>query len=181
MKKLSLYILSILLSLSSLIKAQENKAYDLAFGIKLQKTDKLYWENGISTDFASESLLHKKLHLKLSYVSSRIGSAINSNALKQDNYGIGVDWRFRSDKNFQISTGLNSGYFHADMEDPIFDVLPHNSLMLSVEAGTHYKFKFPMAMSCSAGYNIINGNGIDRPGTLFPLFYQLSVFYLIRK
>jgi hypothetical protein len=125
--------------------------------------------------------MHKKLHLKLSYVSSRIGSALNSNAVKQDNYLIGLDWRFRAEKNFQIFTGVNSGYFHADMEDPIFDVLPHNSIMFSAEAGVYYKFKFPMALSCSAGYNMINGNGIDRPGTLFPLFYQLSAFYLIQK
>jgi hypothetical protein len=181
MKIISLIFLSIFLSFSCVVKAQEHNAYELAIGGRFQKTVKLYWENGIGTDFCSEALLHKKLHLKLSYASSRLGSAFNSNAVKQDNYGIGLDWRFRAEKNFQIFTGFNSGFFHAEMEDPMFDILPHNSLLLSAETGFSYKFKVPMAISCSAGYNMINGNGIDSPGTLFPLFYQISAYYLIRK
>jgi hypothetical protein len=181
MNRISVYTLTVLISISSLLNAQDNKAYDLAIGLKLQKTEKLYWENGIGTDFCSEALLHKKLHIKLSYVSSRFGSALNSNAIQQDNYLLGVDWRFRSEKDFQIFTGVNTGFFHADMEEPMFEILPHNSLLFSVEAGAYYKFKFPVAISCSAGYNLINGNGVDTPGTLFPVFYQLSTFYFIRK
>ena len=181
MKPKYTHILLSLLFISNLITAQETNAYELALGGRFQKTNKLYWENGITTDFASEALLQKKLHLKFSYASSRLGSAIQSNAIKQDNYLIGLDWRFRSEKDFQLFTGINTGFFHADMEDPIFETLPHNSLLFSLEAGAFYKFKFPMAISCSGGYNLINGNGIDKPGTLFPLFFQLSAFYLIRK
>jgi hypothetical protein len=181
MNKTCIKILFTLLLFSNLLTAQENKPYDLAMGLRIQKTNKLYLENGLATDFSSQSILNKKLHLKLSYVSSRFGSAVNSNAIKQDNYIVGLDWRFRSEKDFQIFTGINSGFFHADMEDPIFDVLPHNSLLFSAEVGAFYKFKFPMAMSCSAAYNIINGNGIDTPGTLYPFYCQLSAFYFLRK
>ncbi len=181
MNKTCIKYLFLLLLFSNLSIAQDNKSYDLGMGFRTQKTNKLYWENGISTDISSQSILNKKLHLKLSYLSSRFGSALNSNAIKQDNYIVGLDWRFRAEKNFQIFTGLNSGYFHSDMEDPIFDVLPHNSLLFSAEAGAFYKFHFPMAISCSAAYNIINGNGIDTPGTLFPFYCQVSAFYFIRK
>jgi hypothetical protein len=117
----------------------------------------------------------------MSYITSRLGSAISSNAIRQENYLIGADWRFRAKKPFQIFAGLNTGYFHADMENEIFNVLPHNSLMLSVEAGLFYKFKFPIATSLSAGYNLINGDGVSTPGSLFPVFYQLSVFYYLEK
>jgi len=164
-----------------LLKAQTAIPYELAVGLRVQKTEQLYWENGVGADFTSDFLLQKKIHLKLSYVTSRIGSAFLSNAVRQDNVIIGADWRFRSDKDFQLFAGLNTGFFHADMEIPKFDVLPHNSMLLQLEAGLFYKFKFPLATSLSVGYNVINGDGVNIPGTLFPVYYQLSVFYYINK
>jgi len=161
--------------------AQCKIPYELGVGIRIQKTQSLYWENGIGADFTSDFLLHKKIHIKMSYASSRIGSAFNSNAIKQDNYLIGADWRFRSEKDFQISAGMNTGFFHADMEEAQFNVLPHNSLLLSLEAGFFYKFKFPVATSLSVGYNLITGDGVNNPGTLFPVFYQWSLLYYIKQ
>jgi len=163
------------------IKAQNTKAYELALGLKFQKTEQLYWENGVAADFTSDFLVHKKIHLKLSYLTSRIGSAFLSNAIRQDNVVFGADWRFRSDKDFQVYAGLNTGFFHADMELPKFDVLPHNSLLLQMETGFFYKFKFPAAASVSLGYNVINGDGVNLPGTLFPVYYQLSFFYYLNN
>jgi len=161
--------------------AQFTNNYELAMGVRFQKTEQLYWENGVGLDYTSDFLMQKKIHLKMSYASSRIGSAFGTNAIKQDNYLIGADWRFRTEKDFQIFAGMNTGFFHYDTEDPIFDVLPNNSMLLSVETGLFYKFKFPMAASLSVGYNLINGDGVSKPGTLFPVFYQLSVFYYINK
>ncbi len=154
---------------------------DWEVGLRFQKTEQLYWENGIGVDFSSERFVNKHIHLKMSYASSRFGSALIGNAVRQDNILIGADWRFRPQRAFQIFTGLNSGFFHADMENAIFNQLPHNSLMLSVEAGLYYRFKFPIATSLSAGYNLISGDGVTGPGTLFPVFYQLSVYYCLDK
>ncbi len=176
----TLFAVFVLLSVS-LLKAQTATPYELAVGLRFQKTEQLYWENGVGADFTSDFLLHKKIHLKLSYATSRIGSAFLTNAIRQDNVVIGADWRFRSDKDFQLFAGLNTGFFHADMELPQFDVLPHNSMLLQLETGLFYKFKFPVATSLSVGYNLINGDGVNVPGTLFPVFYQLSVFYYINR
>ncbi|HLP05561.1 MAG TPA: hypothetical protein VK152_09045 [Paludibacter sp.] len=162
-------------------EAQSLKDYELGVGLRFQKTEQLYLENGLAADFTSDFLFHRKVHLKMSYATSRLGSAIGSNAIKQDNYLVGADWRFRSDKDFQVFAGLNTGFFHADMEIPKFNVLPHNSMLFSLETGFFYKFRFPMATSLSVGYNFINGNGVSTPGTLFPVFYQLSVYYYIHK
>ena len=161
--------------------AQFFEAYELGVGARLQKTEQLYWENGVALDFTSNFLLDKKMHLKMSYASSRLGSAMGSNAVKQDNYLFGADWRFRSNRDLQILAGVNTGFFHADMETPLFDILPHNTMLFSLETGLFYKFKFPMSTSLSVGYNLINGDGVSKPGTLFPVFYQLSVFYYIGK
>lgn len=180
MKRTLLFIVAILLYVP-LIKAQKTCSYELGVGVRVQKTEQLYWENGVGADFTSDFLFGKRIHLTMSYASSRLGSALVGNAVKQDNFLIGADWRFRHDKDFQIFAGFNTGYFHADMENAIFDVLPHNSMLFSLETGLFYKFKFPMATSLSVGYNLINGDGLNTPGTLFPVFYQLSIFYYIGK
>jgi len=161
--------------------AQNNTLYEFGVGVRFQKTQSLYWENGIGADFTSDFLLHRKIHLKMGYASSRMGSAFDSNAIKQDNYLIGADWRFRSEKDLQIFAGVNTGFFHADMEEAQFNVLPHNSMLLSLETGLFYKFKFPLATSLSVGYNLITGDGVNGPGTLFPVFYQMSLFYYIKR
>jgi hypothetical protein len=180
MRKIVLFCVVFMMFLP-FVKAQKNDTYELGVGVRFQKTEQLYWENGVGADFTSDFLLHRKIHLKMSYATSRIGSALIGNAIKQDNFVVGADWRFRSDKDFQLFAGVNTGFFHADMEFPQFHVLPHNSLLFSLETGLFYKFKFPVATSLSVGYNLINGDGVTKPGTLFPVFYQLSIFYYIGK
>lgn len=180
MKKGMIFLVVLYMSIP-FSKAQDRTSYELGLGVRFQKTQSLYWENGIGADFTSDFLLQKKIHLKMSYATSRIGSAFNSNAIKQDNYLIGADWRFRSQKDFQIFAGLNTGFFHADMEEAQFDVLPHNSMLLSLETGLFYKFKFPVATSLAVGYNLITGDGVKGPGTLSPVFYHLSLFYYIKQ
>ena len=182
MKK-TLIILTCLLSLTTFGKAQNNtgKSFELGVGLISQQTNKLYWENGIGIDFAGDFLLDRHLHTKLSYITSRVGSAMGSNAIKQDYYILGFDWRFRQDKDFQIFAGLNTGYFMADYGADIFNELPSSSVILAPEAGLVYKFKIPLTLELSAGYNIINGDGFNVPGTLFPVYYKLSVLYNLEK
>jgi len=176
----TLFLIVPFLLFCGFLTAQQDGTYELGVGLRFQKTEQLYWENGVGADYTSNFLFHKQVHLKLSYATSRLGSAMTGNAVKQDNYVVGADWHFRSDRDFQILAGLNTGFFHADMETPQFDVLPHNSMLFFLETGLYYKFKFPMAASLSVGYNLINGDGLTIPGTLFPVFYQFSVFYRIK-
>ncbi|HQP05245.1 MAG TPA: hypothetical protein PLP11_11670 [Bacteroidales bacterium] len=148
-------------------------------GFRIQKAQKLYWENGISFDFASSKVAGSHLHLGLSYVTSRLGSAIGSNAIRQDNYLFSAGYHFRPQKQFQPFIRINMGYFHADYGEDIFDVLPNQSFLLSLDAGLSYAFSFHLTLSVSAGYNLRSGNGTTIPGTLFPVFYQMSVYYTL--
>jgi len=179
MKRFFLLFLSSFLFIG-IVDAQQADSYDLAVGLKFQKTEQLYWENGVGVDYTSGFLFDKQVHLTLGYITSRLGSAMIGNAVKQDNYLLGADWHFRSKKDFQILAGINTGFFHADMEIPQFEVLPHNSMLLSLETGLYYRFKFPASASLTVGYNLITGDGMTTPGTLFPLFYQLSVYYRLK-
>lgn len=180
MKKILFLFVAVMLQIP-VMKAQLIASDELGVGLRFQKTEQLYWENGVGLDYTSDFLQKKRIHLKMSYATSRLGSAMLGNAVRQDNFLVGADWRFRSQKPLQIFAGLNTGFFHADMENSVFDVLPHNSLLLSAEAGLFYKFKFPLAASLSVGYNLINGDGMSKPGTLFPVYYQMSVLYYIGR
>lgn len=176
MRRIHIIVFFAFLSLLNL-SAQKFESIDIQAGFIFQKTQNLYLENGIGADFTSDFLVNKKIHLKAAYLSSRFGSAQGSNAIKQDQLVIGADWHFRTEKNLQILTGVNTGFFKADYENAIFDVLPDQSLLLSVETGLNYRFKFPVSTSLTVGYNLINGNGVKVPGSLFPVFYRLNIYY----
>jgi hypothetical protein len=150
-------------------------------GMRFQKAQKLYWENGFALDFASPKIADNRIHFGASYVTSRMGSAMGSNAIKQDNYLISAGYHFLHQKHFQPFTRLNTGYFHADYEEDIFDVLPNSAFLFSIDAGLSYEFNIPLTASISAGYNLNSGSGSSGPGTLYPVFYQMSIFYTILK
>lgn len=173
-------VLVVILSLSILfVNAQFTNNYELNAGVVTQKTEKLYWENGVGADFTSDFLLKKQIHLKAAYVTSTLGSAMGTNAIKQNNFIVGADWHFFSKSPLQVYAGLNTGYFSVNYEE-MFNELPHASMLMQFESGLTYKFKFPLSTSLSFGYNIINGDGINKPGTLFPVFYQLKMYYRIK-
>jgi hypothetical protein len=104
---------------------------------------------------------------------------MSSNAIKQDNYLISAAYQFRQQKQFQPFARLNTGYFHADYEEDIFDVLPNKAFLLSIDAGLSYEFRIPLTVSLSAGYNLNSGTGSSGPGTLYPVFYQMTIFYTV--
>ena len=172
--------ISILFLVISFVTCSAVAQWSVNAAALFQKTEALYWENGIGVDVSSQQLLNDKLHLKFNYLSSRLGSAMFSNALRQDNLLLGADWRFRSDKDLQILAGLNTGIFMADYETDIFNDLPASSMLFQVETGLVYRFKFPVTASLTAGYNLISGDGVGVPGSIFPVFYKLSFYYRIK-
>ena len=154
---------------------------DLKVGVRIQKTQKLYWENGFAIDYTCSRLYNKRVHLGLSYTTSRLGSAMNSNAIKQDNYLFNASYHFRHNKSLQPIFRINLGYFYADMEEEIFQVIDHTAFMFSLDAGIYYQFDFPLSIGLTAGYNLSAGNGTSGPGSLYPIFYQMSLFYTVFK
>jgi hypothetical protein len=176
-----LFITSVLFLQAQYSGSKDGWLGELKGGIRIQKTQKLYWENGFAFDFTSPKIANRSIHFGVSYVTSRLGSAMGTNAIKQDNFLISSGYHFRHKKQLQPFTRLNMGYFHADYEDAIFDVLPNKSFLLSLDAGLSYEFKAPITINLSAGYNLISGNGPSGPGTLYPFYYQMSIFYTILK
>jgi hypothetical protein len=176
---LSFLFLSSVLSLQA--QASDANAWlgTLKGGFRIQKAQKLYWENGFAIDYACPKILDSRIHFGASYATSRLGSALGTNAIKQDNYLVSAAYHFRHQKALQPFARLNVGYFHADYEAAIFDVLPSSAFLTSIDAGLSYEFKFPLTLNLSAGYNLNAGTGIAGPGTLFPVFYQMSILYTV--
>lgn len=169
-------IFSIIFLLSVPALSQER---ELDIGLRFQKSINLYYENGVTLQYTDERLLSKRLFIGFSYVSSRLGTAMGSNAIKQDNFLLSGTWMFRPQRSFQPLLRLNTGYFISDYEDPDFDVLPNSSILISPEFGVGYRFAFPLKTGISLGYNVITGDGLEGPGTLYPLYVQTSITWNI--
>lgn len=153
--------------------AQKSRVLDV--GIRVQKSVNLYYENGFTVQYSDDALASERLYFGLSYVSSRLGSAIGSNALKQDNYLFSTSFFFRPNRLIRPLIRANIGYFIADIEEAFFDNIPDKSLLLSPEAGICLDPEFPLKFTASLGYNLITGDGIKGPGTLYPVFFQTSL------
>ncbi|TXD50613.1 MULTISPECIES: hypothetical protein [unclassified Polaribacter] len=150
-------------------------------GIRTQKTQKLYWENDLTVNFTSPKIMNNRVHLGFSYVTTRLGSAMGTNAIKQDNFLLNMGYFFRPQKKLQPFARINTGFFYADYEAAIFDELPNTAVLFSVDAGLAYKFDAPFTVHLSVGYNLNTGTGADGPGTLYPVYYQMSIFYTLFK
>jgi hypothetical protein len=164
--------------LSAPAHAQESS---LEAGLRFQKTLNLYYENGLTAQYRNPKLLNNRLQVGLTYVSSRLGSAIGSNAIKQDNIFLSGAYLFRMRSTVHPFVRANAGWFRADYESDIFKNLTKSSPLVSAELGLLVPTKYRFNAAVSAGYNLITGDGSDSPGTLFPLFYQLSLTYSILK
>ena len=153
----------------------------LDVGIRLQKTINLYAENGITTQYTNTKLISGRLYFGASYVTSRLGTALQSNAIKQDNFLVSATYYFRPNWIIRPFVKANVGYFMANYGADLFKDLPQTSLLASPEVGLCYYSRSPLKISGSIGYNLLTGNGLTGPGTLYPVFVQTSVTWNILK
>ena len=151
----------------------QNRVLDV--GIRVQKTVNLYYENGITLQYSDDALVSERLYFGLSYVSSRLGSAMGSNAIKQDNFLLSASYLLRPGRLLRPLFSLHTGYFRASIGEPIFENIPNSSLLLSPGAGISLDPENPFKLSASLGYNLITGDGTKGPGTLYPVFLQTSL------
>lgn len=151
----------------------------LDVGLRLQKSINLYAENGVSASFSTPKFGYDKVFFGIAYVSSRLGSAWGTNAIKQDNFLFSVGHFGRKGKLIRPFARLNSGWFNADYESDLFDDLDHQSLILAPDFGISLEAPFPVKVQCTFGYHLITGDGTSGPGTLYPLFIQSTVSWNI--
>lgn len=158
------------------------QAQTLKVGVRIQKTQEMYWENGISSQYTFPKLKPNQFYVGFDYVTSRLGSAYNSNAIKQDTYLLSGSWLFNKSKPYHFVTRLNMGYFYSDLEENIFKDIPNTSFLFSPEVGFTYDFKkAPISLNIGTGFYIITAKEGYSPGTLQPLYFHLDVYYTLFK
>jgi hypothetical protein len=159
-----------------------NQAQTLKVGLRFQKTQEMYWENGISSQYTFAKFKPNQFFLGFDYVTSRLGSAYNSNAIKQDSYLFSGSWLFNKNKPYHIVTRLNMGYFYSNLEEAIFKDVPNTSFLFSPEVGFTYVFKkVPISLNLGTGFYIITARDGYSPGTLQPLYFHFDIYYTLFK
>lgn len=180
--KKGVLILKAILSLVFIFCFATTQAQTLKVGPRIQKTQNMYWENGISAQYTFENFKPNQFFVGFDYVSSRLGSAFNSNAIKQDNYLFSGSWHFNKNKPYHFVTRLNAGYFYADLEEEMFNQIPHTAFLFSPEVGFSYDFrKLPISLNVGTGYYIIAEKEGHSPGTFQPLYFHLDIYYTFFK
>jgi hypothetical protein len=175
------YLLSCLtLILFFIVTELKSQQIHFDLGLRSQKSFGLYFENGVVWQVSSENIAKNQLSLGLGYTTSRLGSAIGNNAIKQDNYQIWLSYYFNKAHRIYPFVSLGSGYFSADYESDDFKVLDHSSALFSATAGFEYNTPILLKMNLALGYNFISGNGLEGPGTLYPVFAQLNFYYPLK-
>ncbi|NVJ85632.1 MAG: hypothetical protein HWE15_04960 [Algoriphagus sp.] len=152
----------------------------IELGFRSQKSFGLYFENGIVTQFSFEKFVPQRFYLGAGYITSRIGSALGTNAIKQDNFQIWLSYYLMKGKKFRPFISVGSGFFSADYESDVFRQLDHQSALISTNAGLEWASPFQLKINLALGYNFISGNGEKGPGTLYPTFAQLNLFYPLK-
>lgn len=148
----------------------------------MQKSVSFYTENGVTAQYTNPKLARQRLYFGLSYVTSRLGTALNSNAIRQDNFLVSASYYFRPKWLIRPVVKANVGYFMADYGDALFDDLSQSSLLASPELGLCFCPNFPLKINASVGYNVFSGDGTAGPGTLYPVFVQTSITWnVLRK
>lgn len=150
-------------------------------GLRFQKTQEMYWENGIALQYSFNNLLHKQLFFGFDYVTSRLGSSLNSNALKQDNFIVSAAYNFgKKDLRLKFFLRLNTGLFIVDYESDIFKDVPNKSMLAGIEPSVCYHFKkLPIKLNLGANINFATTKNGYNPGTLQTLMYHFDVYYSI--
>ncbi len=150
---------------------------EISAGLKFQQSVGMYNENGITLEFSSHDFLDNALTFGASYITSRIGTALQSKAIPQDNFLFHTSYYFLHNKPFRPLVKLNAGYCFADYESSLFDEIDASMPLLSLETGARYAFDVPLIVQAGIGYNLITSDGSSGIGTVYPLFVQCSLMW----
>ena len=168
--------------LAALLSGVMASAQELNVGLRFQKTHYMYWENGISAQYSFAKFKPSQFYLGFDFVTSALGTAMGSNAIKQSSYIASGSWYFNKEKQFRLIGRLNVGYLVANLESEIFDDLPNTAFLLAPEFGLSYQFKeLPIRINAGMGLYLSMQESYNTPGTFQPLYYHLTLYYNLLK
>lgn len=155
---------------------------EISAGIQINHTLSMYTENGITLDVREGKAATNKWEVGFFLYSSVLGTAFSSNALRQMHTGISASRYFRKEKKWRPYVRLGMAYFVSEKTDALFDALPRTDTYVYPEGGLRYGFEnLPLTIQSGVGYRVQFKPENQSPGTLQPLFYHLTLTYVVFK
>jgi len=146
----------------------------------LQRSMGMYTENGLSLDYRNASMRSSKVEYNLFAITSVLGSALGTNALRQAHFGLSSTYFFRKDKALRSYVRLGVAYFVSEKTAAIFETVPRKDTYIFPETGIRYAWqKTPLSLLMGLGYRVQMNPENQSPGTLNPLFYHLTLSYVV--
>lgn len=158
----------------------QDSTFSFSAGARFKKYIGFYWQNGMSAEFSSSKILNKKISFGLNVASSKLGTALIKNAISTFEIEFSAIKYFRLTKKVKPFLRLNTGIASANFGDDTFDNITNKSALLSIETGIKGHIYKSIDIVAGGGLNAITGNGISNLGTVYPVYFQLSLLYVIK-
>lgn len=149
-------------------------------GLSYKKFAGFYTMTGLCAEFSHKQIAKNKLYFGLNVTSSLLGSAFNNNGIPVLATELYARYPFRHEKKLQPFVMLNTGYAKANYGSDKYKNLTSSSFILSPEAGISYKLPYNIQLQGSLAYQLISGDGINGPGFIYPVCFQMRAYMCIK-
>jgi len=117
---------------------------------------------GAQVSYSSAAIMGGRPRFSASYSTTRLATALGSNALSEDRLQLGASWYFRPERTLSPFAGANAGYTRFDREDPhLFEDLDNASPILSFLAGTELRLHRALRATGSIGYSALQSSTVN--------------------
>ena len=179
MKKLNRFWYSALLlfALASQMQASDSTSTWHA-GPAFRKYVGFYWVNGATAEWQNTGLRKHKLVIGFTALHSALGTDLVAKAIPTLNVELALIRKFKFTKAFGARVALHTGYANAAYGNATFNKIGRNAPLAGLEFGLEGQCK-KWQGTATLGYQGISGAGTKGLATVFPIYLQMRVFYLI--
>ena len=117
-----------------------------------------------------------RLHLKFSYLTSRLEQVFRPNILRQDYFLFTPSWHFRRSRLFDPVVLADLGYYRYDVESEIFASLDNDSWIVAPQVGANFNFsQGQWGLFYHFGYHLI----LAKSTMVYPGVFGLDLWMLL--
>jgi hypothetical protein len=130
---------------------------------------------GVQVGYSSEGILGGAPRFSAAYSTTRLATAMGSNALVEDRVHAGAGWHFRRDRLVSPHVTARAGYARYDVDDgEVFALLDNGAAFVSVVLGADARLLPSLRAGGSIGYAPLQSS------IVYPLVTTVSVNYALR-
>ncbi len=181
MKKLtSVWYAAVLVLLITMQLQASDSTGTIYAGPAFRKYVGFYWVNGATAEWQNSGLRKHKLAVGFTALHSTLGTDLVAKAIPTLNVELALIRKFKFTEAFGARVALHTGYANASYGNATFDKIARNAPLAGLEFGIEGHFKSWQG-TATMGYQGINGAGTKGLATVYPVYLQMRLFYLISK